>query len=265
MSIAYNLLNQARGYVAESIWYRMIRYNGGLRSSRHLPARLKQSFANRYAVQERAEIALTVAGMYPGGDYFEFGCDIFRSFKNFLTAFDLNDLQTAFPATKFFAFDVFGDLNSGAGIPDGEEWYFEKYRGDEHYREAQRQLQSFTSLYDRCEFVKGYFADTLNESFKARLRGEERSIGFAFLDCNIASSYQTCFDFIGEFLRTDRSFIFMDEYFQMPEVPAMFDQLCARLHERHGLRAHYVRNAGAFGALFCLMRELPGDLERQPI
>ena len=27
----------------------------------------------RYAMRERAEIALAVASMYPGGDYFEFG------------------------------------------------------------------------------------------------------------------------------------------------------------------------------------------------
>jgi hypothetical protein len=265
-----DLFKEVRGLIADAIWHRMFRYSGELRSSRLLPSRLKTSFAYRYAIQERAEIALTVAGMYPGGDYFEFGSEGFTTFRNFLTAFDLNGLTSKLPNTKFFAFDVFGDLDSGKGMPDNERWYFEQYRGgahlkagisssiaasDTHYRDAEWRLRRHNLLLDRCEMVKGYFEDTLNEEFKARLRREKRNIGFAFLDCNISSSYRTCFRFLEDFLRTDRAFVYMDEYFLTLDVHKMFDDLCLKLHKSHGMTARYVRNAGAFGALFCLMNE----------
>jgi len=37
----------------------------------------------------------------------------------------------------------------------------------------------------------------------------------------------------------------------------MFEAFCAIAGKRYGLRARYIRNAGAYGALFLLMRE-PG-------
>jgi hypothetical protein len=248
-------LSEARGAVMSVVRRRMLRHDGTLRSSRRLPERMKASLANSYAAEDRAEIALAVAGMYPGGDYFEFGSESFRTFMNFLTAFDLNGLTTKLPETKFYAFDVFGDLDQGRGLSDSERWYFERYRGDQHYREAEHRLRRHNLLLDRCVQVKGYFEDTLTESLCAELRRQGRSIGFAFLDCNISSSYKTCFGFVEQLIRTDRAFIYMDEYFLTLDVPQMFEQLCARLHARHGLRARYVRNAGTFGALFCLMHE----------
>jgi hypothetical protein len=56
-------------------------------------------------------------------------------------------------------------------------------------------------------------------------------------------------------MRPDRSFIYMDEYFLTLEVPEMFAEFCDKLRERYGLAARYIRNAGAFGALFILMQE----------
>src|SRR5882757_8644870 len=103
--------------------------DGILRSSRLLSRGAKRKLELRYAMEERAQIALAVASMYPGGDYFEFGSAGFRTLRNFLTAFDLNDRPTQSPDTKFFAFDVFGDVDSGQGVPDGEEWYYRDYRG----------------------------------------------------------------------------------------------------------------------------------------
>jgi hypothetical protein len=47
----------------------------------------------------------------------------------------------------------------------------------------------------------------------------------------------------------------VDEYLQTNAVPASCDAFCAAIRDRYGLRARYVRNAGAFGALFVLMRE----------
>ena len=264
MAIAYReLLKDARGLLTDAVWHRLIQHNGRLRSSRRLPARLKAAFANRYAILERTEVALTVASMYSGGDYFEFGSESFTTLRNFLTAFDLNSRATGhLKDIKFFAFDVFGDVDSGRGVPQKDRWYYEHYRGDAEYRKHEEELRRHNLFLDRCELVKGYFEDTLNEEFKARLRRERRTVGFAFLDCNIAPSYQTCFDFLEEFMRPDRSFIYMDEYFLTLEVPAMFAQFCQKVRERHGLAARYIRNAGAFGALFILMQDAQQGLAR---
>ena len=250
------IVSEVRGVIADATWSRMFRHSGIMRSSAYLPARLKRVFEGRYAMRERAEIALAVASMYPGGDYFEFGCAGFRTFRNFLTAFDLNDRPALAPDTKFFAFDIFGDVDAGGG-PRGESDYFEHYRGDDIYRENFKQLKRHRLLADRIEIVKGYFEDTLNEPFRARLRNENRRVGFAFLDCNIGPSYKTCFDFLEEFIQAGRAFVYMDEYLCTGGVPELFDKFCVAVRERHQLRAHYVRNAGGFGALFCFMPAEP--------
>jgi hypothetical protein len=111
------IFRNARGLATDAIWRRMIQHNGRLRSSKWLPSRLKVAFANRYAIMERTEIALTVASMYAGGDYFEFGSESFTTFRNFLTAFDLNTHIAGHQNTRFFAFDVFGDVDAGRGFP----------------------------------------------------------------------------------------------------------------------------------------------------
>jgi hypothetical protein len=243
--------------VAVFIRHRLIRHNGTLRSTKYLPWRLRQSFATYYACQERAEIAIMVANQYPGGDYFEFGSEGFYTFCNFLTAFHLNGHTEGKPDVKFYAFDIFGEPKSEAQLTSEEKPYFAVYRGlgIEHYRRAEARLRNHDLMLDRCVQVKGHYEDTLNETFKAQLRAENRRVGFAFLDCNIAKSYQTCFDFLEDFVREDRVFIYIDEYFQTHEVPRMFEAFCANVGKRYGLRPHYIRNAGAYGALFILMHE----------
>ena len=47
----------------------------------------------------------------------------------------------------------------------------------------------------------------------------------------------------------------MDEYFLTLEVPEMFVAFCEKVRKSHGLTARYIRNAGAFGALFIFMQE----------
>lgn len=257
MKVLRYIIAKLHNVYDDLVWRRLVTNFGILRSTRRLSKRARKIAEVRYAVEERAKIALAVASMYPGGDYFEFGSAGFRTLRNFLTAFDLNDLPRALPDTRFFAFDVFGDVDAGRGMPKGEEWYFEHYRGEDAYGIDRRDLRRHGLLLDRCEFVKGYFEDTLNDALKDRLRREGRRIGFAFLDCNISSSYRTCFDFIAEFIREDRVFIYMDEYFITLDVPAMFEDFARKAWTRHGLKSYYVCNAGGFGALFCLMIEQP--------
>jgi len=246
------------GAAATFIRRRLVRYNGTLRTTKYLPNPLKTAFATYYACQERIEIALMVANQYPGGDYFEFGSEGFYTFCNFLSAFDLNGHTTGKPDVKFYAFDIFGEPKAESLLSSVEKPYFAVYEGLglDHYKQAEARLRKHAGpLLERCVQVKGHYEDTLNDGFKAQLRAENRRVGFAFLDCNIASSYQTCLDFLEGFVRDDRVFIYLDEYFQTHEVPQMFDSFCKSVGERYGLRPRYIRNAGAYGALFLLMRE----------
>ncbi len=253
-----NFLFSATGRVLE--WFVrpfLIGYNGKIRSTRYLPWCVRSTIANHLAYSDWAQIALIAANQYPGGDYFEFGSEGFRTFCNFLSAFHLNGHDKRMPDVKFYAFDVFGEADLGAPLTAEQRSYFTVYRnlGAAHYQRSRARLRRHGLLLDRCVIVKGYFEDTLNDAFKSALRAENRRIGFAFLDCNIASSYKTVFEFLPEFVREDRVFIYMDEYFQTNAVPALFDEFCVAVRQRYGLRPHYIRNAGAFGALFILMQE----------
>jgi hypothetical protein len=251
------LFSVTGGVVEQFIRLFMFSHDGRLRTTRFLPWFFRRPIGNYYAYRDWPQIALIVANQYPGGDYFEFGSDGFRTFRNFLSAFHLNRQPERFPDTKFFAFDIFGEPKPGSQLTAVERPYFDVYRGlgEYHYRTSEKRLRRHGLLLDRCVIVKGHFEDTLNDEFKARLRAENRRVGFAFLDCNIPSSYKTCFDFLRDFVREDRAFIYIDEYFQMNEVPGLFDEFCAAVKDRFGLRAHYIRNSGAFGALFILMQE----------
>jgi hypothetical protein len=205
-----------------------------------------------FAYSEWSRVALDVAGQYPNGDYFEFGSEGLNTLCNFLAAFHLNGHDRNKPNVRCFAFDVFGDPGDDSDLTATEGAYFNVHRrGESYYGEMEKKLRDFGLMEGRVELIKGYFKDTLNDAFKARLRAENRRVGFAFLDCNIPSSYKTCFDFLVEFIQEDKAFIYMDEYFQIPGVATLFDEFSTRVLERYGLRARYVRTAGAYGAYFC--------------
>ena len=116
-------------------------------------------------------------------------------------------------------------------------------------------LKRYGDLKDRCIIVPGYFHDTLDDDFKAKIRKEDRKIGFAFLDVNIASSYQFVFEFLLDVMKPERMFIEIDEYFEehKPPIHPLYQHFAAQAKQRYNLDSLYMRNAGAFGALFCLM------------
>src|SRR5689334_5798194 len=99
MKLLRYALARWRNVYDDFVWRRLVTNFGILRSTRRLSRRAKKIAEVRYAVEERAKVALAVASMYPGGDYFEFGSAGFRTLRNFLTAFDLNDLPQALPET----------------------------------------------------------------------------------------------------------------------------------------------------------------------
>jgi hypothetical protein len=200
----------------------------------------------------RTEIALDVASNYRGGDYLEFGAGSLNSFRSFLAAFDLYGHATRFPESRFYAFDIFGNPDQGRGAPAGDRTYFEHWRNPHHIAAPVESLEPYGILKDRCVLVPGYFQDTLNDEFRALMK--TRKIGFTFLDVNIASSYKFVFDFLLDVMRPERLFIEIDEYFeeQTPPIHPLYDDFAKEAKRRYGLDSLYMRNAGAFGALFCL-------------
>ena len=249
---------------AELITHRSARYyrwsairddHGVLRSVSHMTPYRKMLITSARNYRARSEIALDVASNFPGGDYFEFGAGSLNSFKSFLAAFDLNGLAARFPDSRFYAFDIFGNPDQGSGPPPDDRKYFEHWRNPYEVAAPIRSLERYVGLNDRCVIVPGYFQDTLNDDFKAMMRRENRKVGFAFLDCNIASSYKFVFDFLLEVMKPERMFIEIDEYFEehQPSIHPLYQDFAAKAKQRYNLDSLYMRNAGAFGALFCLM------------
>jgi hypothetical protein len=230
--------------------------HGVLKSTKDIPDSRRIDYALYIPYRERAEIALHVAHFWRGGDYFEFGSDGMATFRNLLTGFDLNGMQAKYPDTRFYAFDIFGECSESIAQKErSERAYFESYAdipGVNKYQQALSTIRDHGLFLDRCVLRKGLFEDTLNQEFKDGYKAERRSISFAFLDCNILSSYRTCFDFIIDFVRPG-TFVYMDEYYVTQGVPALFDRFCDRLKAEMGdVRPLFVRNAGTFGALFLL-------------
>lgn len=217
--------------------------HGVMIGTSHLSDAEKQGAQLYFGYAERAEVALAVAQLYPGGDYFEFGSEGMGTFRNFLTAFDVCGCTARYPDTQFYAFDIFGDSRGATGDLE----YFKGWHDSETDRmdQAERFVRNHGLFHDRCHLVRGFFEATLTPAFKAQLRSAGRSIGFAFLDCNITASYTTVFAFL-EGLLLPRAAVYMDEYFCNDDVPLLFEAFC----QRTGRRARFMRGAGAFGALF---------------
>jgi Macrocin-O-methyltransferase (TylF) len=208
----------------------------------------------------RAECALDACTMYSTGDYFEFGSDGMSTFRNFLTAFDLFDLPKTLPDTRFYAFDIFGKVEQEKDLPEFSKTYFDSWKDvtNDKLQEAHDHIASHNIMPENCYIVPGYFEDTLSDQFKKGLLNEKRSICFAFIDCNITSSYELVFDFVFD-LMAKTGFVYMDEYFINADVPGLYRKFCDRLRDERGIESYYMRNAGGFGALFRLLPQGVAD------
>jgi hypothetical protein len=223
------------------------------RSMSYLTEQYRSSIASTLHYRARFEIALDVASAYPGGDYFEFGSSGLASFRCFLAAFQINVAHTKhFPQTKFYAFDIFGDPDQGRG-PESNRDFFEAWRQPFDMAAPLAALKPYTDLKDRCVLVQGYFEDTLNDEFRTKMRANNQKIGYAFVDCNSEQSYKVVFDFLIDVIGADKMFIYLDEYFMDAPVDRLYRQFTEEAKKRYGLNSLYMRNAGSFGALFCLM------------
>lgn len=229
-------------------FYGLLNPYGVLDSSCLLSEEEKIKYSIWFDFKERAECAMMAAQFFPGGDYFEFGSEGAGTLRNFLTAFDLNGKGKIFTETKFYAFDIFGDMKGA----DSDLEYFKAWHDSERdrFESALKTISDHNLFKDRVLLIKGFFKDTLNTDFKTRYLNNNQKIGFAFLDCNITKSYIEVFTFLQKTL-LPKAFIYMDEYFCNDDVPDLYDKFV----KQEKKRSIFIRNAGCFGALFQLTDE----------
>ena len=228
--------------------------HGVLKSTKTFDDAFKREKSLYVHYSERAHIALIVAGHYPGGDYLEFGSDGMGTFRNFLSAYDLNALDTSYPDTRFHAFDIFGSVNA-SDVDQGTEDYFASWTGPSKKKEALSWIQQHGLYGDRCYVHAGLFQQTVPAvltEYASQENDGKRTIGFAFLDCNITPSYRFLFDHLVWGLKRG-GFIYMDEYYLNTDVPPLFRRFGERLLNERKIETEFVTNAGTHGALFKLM------------
>ena len=180
----------------------------------------------------------------------------FNTFRNMLTAYDMCAMTQYYKDMRFYAFDVFGDPSINFKGDYKEDGVFSQYYsgylacGDQ-LKKHEEYLNAHGLFRDQCHLIQGLFEHTLTPEFKKNYLAEKRHIGFAFVDCNIPSSYRTVFKYIFDMIGED-SYIYMDEYFQSPEVIRYYEQFVADLRTKRNMGSVYIRNAGGFGGLFRL-------------
>ena len=175
---------------------RMHKFHGPLHSTSRLTQAQKTDISLHYQFKDKAECALAVANAFYGGDYFEFGAHDLNTFRNFLSAFDIFGVKDRFPDTRFYAFDIFGSMETDSKetkdeieLFESEYSYFKPHvAGGDVYQQHIQYIQEHDLFKDQCNLVQGFFQDTLNQEFKEKYRSENRKIGFAFIDVNMTPS-----------------------------------------------------------------------------
>ena len=223
---------------------------GYANSSKNLSDVDKMSIFLNFQYNEKLKVALSVASSYPGGDYLEFGSHDLYTMRNFLVAFDVGNLNSRFPQTQFYGFDIFGQYGEEElKDPDKKvKSYFDDFthQGDllETYNSL---LDEFDVFRDRTHLIQGFFDKTL-PAFKTPSK-----VGFAFLDCNITPSYQYVLSYIFDKVDVD-SYIYADEYFDNSLIYAEVQRFKNKLIQERNLDLNFVRAAASVGALFRIVK-----------
>jgi hypothetical protein len=231
--------------------------HGVLRSTSKMSPQDKFDANQFFQYRDKAEVALCPASIWGGGDYMEFGSTDVNTFRNFLTAYDIFNVDKSHPDVRFYGFDIFGETKTSkktSEIIEASKGYREymnlfTHRGDLLQQDIET-IKNHDLFVDKVHLIQGYFEDTLTKEFKDNYLKEGRGVGFACLDCNIAPPYKIVFEFLIDLMKP-HSYIYMDEYYSN-SVIQYFDQFVIELRKRHNMDARLVRNAGGFGALFYL-------------
>ena len=135
------------------------------------------------------------------GDYCEFGCFTGASLRHAISITKNNNFLIK---KKLYGFDSF------EGFPEEvhSEFKSEKFSAD---YESVKKLEIETN--GRCKIIKGFFSDTLKSE---NINNDIKKISFAFIDCDLAISSTTVFDFIKDKL-VNGSVIMIDDFFNIDE------------------------------------------------
>ena len=222
---------------------------GYAKSTKNLTTEEKMKIFLHFQYSEKAKVALSVASSYPGGHYLEFGSHDLYTLRNFLSAFDVGNLNSRYPTTKFYGFDIFGSYSNETLFEKGKTYENSKNYFDDFTHQGDmipvydKLLKEFNLFNDRTFLIKGFFEDTIKD-FKL-----DDKIGFACLDCNIVQSYEFVLSWLENKI-SDGTYIYFDEYFDGSAVNQSIENFRYKLLNKYKIKLHYVRSAASVGALF---------------
>ena len=133
------------------------------------------------------------------GVYCEFGCFTGAALKHVIS---LTSKSNFLSSKLLYGFDSF------QGFPKEIHGVFKSENFTADYEEVKK-LENKSN--GRCKIVKGFFKEVLNEE---NLKNEIQKISLAFVDCDLAVSSESVFDFIKSRL-VNGSFIVIDDYYNI--------------------------------------------------
>jgi hypothetical protein len=222
---------------------------GYAKSTKNLTTEEKMQIFLHFQYSEKAKVALSVASSYPGGHYLEFGSHDLYTLRNFLGAFDVGNLNSKYPNTKFYGFDIFGSYSNENLFEKGKTYENSKNYFDDFTHQGdmipayEKLLKEFDVFNDRTFLIKGFFEDTI-KNFEL-----DDKIGFVCLDCNIVQSYEFVLDWLEDKV-SDGTYMYFDEYFDGSAVNQSIENFRDKLLNKYKIKLHYVRSAASVGALF---------------
>lgn len=163
--------------------------------------------ANRQTEKYRFSVAafdFPTADRIAGGDL-EFGCHRARTFRMALTEARRHALSEA----TYWAFDSF------EGLPESEGHSIEIWtKGALATSEARfmEMIREHGIYVDRVRTVKGFYADSLNASLRARFAEAGAKAALINVDCDLYESAVPVFDFVEPLLQ-EGTVIYIDDWF----------------------------------------------------
>ncbi len=132
------------------------------------------------------------------GDYCEFGC-----FTGACLNHALNTHKFYMKSKKmyFYGFDSF----EGFPIEVHKEFKSENFKND--YEMVKKLEEKFSN----CKIIKGFFEETLKDE---KIKNDIKRISFAFIDCDLAFSAKSVFEFIKPKM-SHGSYIMIDDYYNI--------------------------------------------------
>lgn len=132
------------------------------------------------------------------GDYCEFGCFTGACLNH---ALNTHRFYMKNRNMNFYGFDSF----EGFPVEVHKEFKSENFKSD------YEMVKKLEKKFDNCKIVKGFFENTLKNK---EITNSINKISFAFIDCDLAISAKSVFEFIKPRM-SNGSYIMIDDYFNI--------------------------------------------------